>query len=226
MNTTELYDLFRSDVVDVAKPYLWSDEEVYGYMDRAHVMFARLSGGIADVRTEEVVTVAISAGEAYSNIHPSILTVREARLVSTGRPLSILNLNDPPSSFDDDFGRLYHSARARSPGPVRGMVVGEEYNVVRWVFVPEQDDEAQLSVYRLPLTQITGPGQDFEIRREHHDSLLYWMKHLAYSKQDAETFDRGKADENEARFRAYCVQARAEWERYKHKPRTIAYGGL
>ena len=52
------------------------------------------------------------------------------------------------------------------------------------------------------------------------------MKHLAFSKQDAETFDRGKADECEGRFRAYCHAALKEQERARRNSGTVVYGGL
>lgn len=225
MNTTELYEAFRSDVVDIERPYLWSDAEVYGYMDDAQIMFCRLGVGIADVTTEEVTSVPITAGEEYSPLHPSILTIRQARLSSTGREIALKNLLDAGTA-GDDYGTVFTTANEHRPGPVRGMVIGEQYDLCRWVGVPETDDIAKIAVYRLPLEAIVGDGQELEIRREHHRALLYWMKHLAYGKQDAETFDRAKASENETKFVAYCDKAKAEWERYKHKPRAIKYGGI
>lgn len=224
MNTTELYDLFRQDVVDIEQPYLWSDAEVFHYMDEAQIAFCRFSVGIPDVSTEEIVRVPIAAGEEFADLHPSILQIRKVELASTRREIALRNLLDPTTAADD-YG-IFTPASEHRPGPVRGMVIGEEYDKCRWVSVPTEGDEAVLAVYRLPLRAIVGEGQEFEIRREHHHSLLYWMKHLAYSKQDAETFDRAKAVENEQRFRAYCEQAKAEWERYKHKPRSIQYGGI
>lgn len=225
MNTTELYDAFRSDVVDLERPYLWSYTEVFGYMDEAQIMFCRLAGGIPDVTTDEVVKVPVTAGEEYSPLHPSILHIRQAHLVSTGRELGLKNLLDAKTA-GDDYGMVFQAVNEHRPGPVRGMVIGEQYDLCRWVSVPEVDDEVKVSVYRLPLAQIIGEGQELEIRREHHRALLYWMKHLGYSKQDAETFDRAKAKENEDKFIAYCEKAKAEWERYKHKPRAIKYGGI
>lgn len=225
MNTTGLYDLFRADVVDTVQPYLWSDDEVFRYMDEAQIMFCRLGFGIADVTTPEVVRVPVTAGEEYADLHPSILTIRQARLASTGREIAIRNLLDAATA-GDDYGIFVRTVEHR-PGPVRGVVIGEEQDKCRWVSIPEVDDEVILSVYRLPLAEITGDTeQEFEIRREHHMSLMLWMKHLAYLKQDAETFDRAKSKENEERFIAYCDKAKAEWSRYMHKPRSIKYGGI
>ena len=64
-----------------------------------------------------------------------------------------------------------------------------------------------------------------EIDEQHHLHLLDGMKRLAYRKEDAETYDRGRADQFDAAFYAYCDQAKAERERREHKYRTIPYGG-
>lgn len=225
MNTSDLYKLFRQDVVDLEAPYLWSDLEVFTYMDDAQLMFARYGVGIGDVTTTNVVRVPVAAGEEFACIHESILTIRKAELASTNRPLAIMNLLEGPH-YDTDYGMIFNGSTEHLPGPVRGIVVGEEYNKVRWVSVPEQNDEVVLSVYRLPINQITNKNQEFEIRREHHYCLLDWMKARAYAKQDAETFDRTKSAQHEQRFMDYCEKAKAEWERYKHKPREIQYGGI
>ena len=52
------------------------------------------------------------------------------------------------------------------------------------------------------------------------------MKAQAYSKQDAETYNKAKADEEAAKFVAYCEQAKREKEKYKHKVRVVRYGGI
>jgi hypothetical protein len=89
------------------------------------------------------------------------------------------------------------------------------------------DLTVDLSVFRLPLASITDVGdQTFEVPAEHHRHLMLWMKHLAYSKQDAEAFNRTKAEEFEKRFYAYCAQVQEEERRKAFKVRTVAYGGI
>jgi hypothetical protein len=222
----ELYDLFRSDVVDVELPYLWSDVEVYLYMDDAYKMFVRLMGGVAD-NTSAITQVPIVTGEPTADLDYRILKHRGARLASNNRPLDLVNLQDGPVVPSSDYGILYFSGADRQNGPVRFMVIGEQDDVVRWVQVPIEDDTALLSIYRLPLNDITGPTDVFtDVRPHHHIHLLKWMRHLAYSKQDAETFDRAKSDENKEDFFEYCSIAKAEWERQKSKTRVVGYGGL
>jgi hypothetical protein len=222
----DLYDLFRSDVVDVELPYLWSDTEIFAYMDDAYKMFVRLLGGIAD-NTSDITQVPIVTGEATAALDYRILKHRGVRLQSTNRPIDLINLQDGPVAPASDYGAIWAAGTDDQPGPVRFMVIGEQDDVARWVQVPVEDDVALLTIYRLPLVDITDAGSTFDdVRPHHHFHLLKWMRHLAYGKQDAETFNRAKSKENEDAFKAYCEQARREWERQKSKTRVVAYGGI
>jgi hypothetical protein len=111
------------------------------------------------------------------------------------------------------------------------MVIGEERGKCRWAQVPLVDDTALLNVFRLPVETIefacTPESFEFDgVGEEHHSSFVLWMAHKAYSKADADTFDRGRSHAFGAAFTAYCAAAKAEWERYKHKTRVVSYGGL
>lgn len=228
MNSGQLYDLFRSDVVDVERPYLWSDTEVFGYMADAYRMFARLTGGISDA-TSDATLVPITAGEPFSDVSPLILRFRSAQLESSGRDIKIINREDLDTMFRDDYGVQRRVTLDSTTGPVLYMVIGMERNKVRWLRVPEVDDNARLLIYRLPLRNVTEGDMDFEfseIGEEHVEHLLLWMKARAYGKQDAETFDRARRDEMKNAFESYCFDVKQEWERYKHKTRIVAYGGL
>lgn len=232
MNSGDLYDLFRSDVVDTARPYLWTDTEVFAYMNDAYRQFVRLTGGIPDA-TSDVTAVTVTAGDAYSEVSSKILRFRQAYLESTGHEITIVNQEDVGNLSRVDYGTSRVSIHDLTPGPIRYMVIGLQRNqnagLVRWVQVPMIDDVVRLSVYRLPMDTIEEGNETFEfleIGEEHIEWLMLWMKARAYGKQDAETFDRGKRDLYSKEFSAYCRNAKAEWERYKHKPRAVVYGGL
>ena len=60
----------------------------------------------------------------------------------------------------------------------------------------------------------------------HHTHLLLWARSRAYLKQDADTFDKGRADDFEARFRTYCDEVVREQSRLRRSSGTVAYGGL
>lgn len=229
MNAQELYDQFRSDMSDVSSPYFWSDTDVFRYMDDAYKMFVRLMGGIADF-TSDFTRVDITAGEATATMDKRILRVMNATKVSSGGKIEIINETDLPMIRDNDYGRVRPSYNDNTPGIVRYMIIGAQRGVVKWVQVPEVDDVAQLSVYRLPATKITSNTDlefDFdEIGEEHVTHLGLWMRSKGYAKADADTFNGPLAEKFEKDFRAYCALAKAEWDRYKHKNREVVYGGL
>lgn len=228
MDIDTLITTFRSEVDDVAEPHLWTDTDVYGYIDETQKMFCRLAVGISD-STSELTNVTFSAGDEYATYDPRILRLRMARLASDYRSLRIMNFEDFVEGgvgADDDYG-LYTAQPTLDlrAGPVTILITNMTENAVRLVKIPEADDAILLTVYRMPLEDITESSTALEVDPKHHRSLLYGMKSLAYQKEDAETFDKARAAENETRFRMYCEQVKDEIARREHKVRVVAYGG-
>lgn len=227
MNSTELLELFRADINDAVKPYLWTDEEIYAYMGDAYMQFWRLVGGIGDMTSDEASLVVAAQGEEFSDLHPSLLTIREAHRVVDSRRMTVTNAEQlPVMTSDSDYGNTRSLLLDQTTGAPGVAVIGLERGKVRWCPIPDQNYDVRLLVYRLPLEGISGEDQELsELDVMHHIHLMKWMRAMAYQKQDAETFDRAKAAEAEAQFRAYCAQAKREWDRYRHKPSFTAYGG-
>lgn len=227
MNSTTLGDLFRADTTDNVTPYLWTDVEMYAYMNDAYYMFVRRTGGIPDYYNDKVCLVTAKKDVETSKLHPKILFVRTASLEPKGETVKVINLQDEPWLQDEDYNLVRQMSVSKTVGKVRYLVIGIQDDIAKWVNIPDVDYQVRLAVERLPLDDITGPGQDFEdVKDHHHMYFLCWMKHLAYSKQDADTFNKVKADEESAKFLAYCASARQEKEQYKHKVRVVRYGGL
>ena len=228
MNVQELYDQFRSDMVDEALPYFWSDADVFRYMDDAYKTFVRLVGGIADF-TSDYSRIDISAGEATSEMSKLVLRTMDAFRMSDMGKIRVINETDLTFTRDNDYGMIRPVYLDTTPGQVRYMIIGAQRGLVKWVQVPEADDTAQLYIYRLPSTKVDGSDMSFEfdeIGEEHVPYLGLWMRHKAYAKADADTFNGPLSDKFKDDFEAYCSKAKAEWERYKHKNREVAYGGL
>lgn len=226
MNSTKLYNLFRNDVTDTVKPYLWSDPEVFTYMGDAYDMFVRLTGGIPDF-TSPVTQLVAKEGVATTKVSEKILRFVHAWRVADMRELAIINSTDLGRTFASDYGSWNPQRLTADEGPITSMLIGMERNKVRWLKVPASDQAVQLHVYRLPLERITDFDQELEeVDEIHHLHLLKWMKSLAYRKQDAETLDVGTADQNELLFRNYCFEAKAEFARRDHKTRIVQYNGL
>lgn len=218
MNSTEALDIFREEMNDVEVPPLWSDGLLYRYLDDAQKMFCRLTEGIEDSSTAGICRITVEEGTDWYPISTKILKVREAVDTSTGRSFDIVNMEKASLQGVRFDGK---------PGALKLFVTGLEKSKLRAWPMPNAGATVELRVFRLPLEDITDVGdQEFEIDEQHHMALLLWVKHRAYGKEDAEAFDRRKSDDFEARFRAYCSEARKEQERARRSTGTVVYGGL
>jgi hypothetical protein len=213
MRASVLLNLFRQRAFDTVEPYLWSDAEVYGYLDQAQRDFVRLSGGIRDSRNPDCY-ITTAPEEPYIDISESILKIVRARRTDTGAPIDVISGSHP-----DALSTPY-------AGCLRAIVVGEDEHAVRCVNIPEEEIEIQLTVQRLPLKHLT-LGTDFlEVREEHAYWLLEGALALAYRKQDADGADEAKADKFQAIFEMNAAKAFLENKRRHGAARTVAYGGI
>ena len=226
MDTTGLYDRFRGRIKDTKAPYFWTEDEVFEYMDLAYRKFVRLIGGISDF-TSEATQVDIIAGEASGVLHPSVLRVLTAQRQSDNGDITIINYTDLTLPNVGDYGKVTSMRLDNTVGVVHKGVIGMQKGLVRWIYVPVADDTALLTIKRLPLNRLTDFDQEIsEVEEDHHLALIDGMFAEALLKQDADTFDLGKSENFEAKFRAYADSVRAELERYEFKPRVVQYGGL
>lgn len=222
METGDLYDLFRKQVQDRAQPYLFDAVEVYQYLDDAQKMFVRLTGGISDMSTRSVTDIAVVSGQPTSKHSKLILRIRSARLITAQRELDIISEADLGTKMVQDYGWVPGTfLDDEDEGDVVAAIIGLEDKKLRWFRVPETDDTCRMHVYRLPLDTVEDDSCDLEIDEQHHIALIMHMKYLAYSKEDAETYDKNLAERNKEAFRAYCDEAKAELERVRYKPRVI-----
>lgn len=218
MNTEEFVSFFRYDMADTAQPPMWTDDEIYRYLNDAQKLFCRRTGGLGDA-SSSFTTLAVAINEANTDLDPSVLKIRDAYRVSDGRPIEVINY--------EDFSRLGLRFDGSS-GPVSYLIIGMEPHKAKFYPIPNTADSVQLIVDRLPTEDITADSapQEFEIDQQHVEGLMYRVKEMAYLKQDAETFNKSKAEEFGVMFMRYCDDARKEKDRAKHKTRVVKYGGI
>jgi hypothetical protein len=218
VNSSDLLDLFRSEMADMATPPLWTDVEVFGYMNDAQKMHCRRTEGISDATTVAVSRIEVLPNTDWVTLHAAILKIRSALRTDTGRPIEIVNQEDMLKRG------WYFDGRT---GPISALVIGAQAHKARVYPKSNETVSVDLNVFRLPLVNITDAGdQEFEVDEEHHRHLLLWCKHLAYSKQDAETIDKIKSAEFKAAAEAYWAQVKEEERRKRFKVRVVQYGGI
>ena len=115
MTPGDLLTLFRSEVSDIASPYLWSDDEFFGYADDAQKQYARLTWGLIDSSTPAITEIPLVAGTNTYDLSPLVLAVRAARVATTGRGLDIVNQEDMP------VRRMYFDG---TPGVPQALILG------------------------------------------------------------------------------------------------------
>ena len=236
MELQDLIEEFRRQVSDEDQPYLWSDPEVLDYAIDAQDTLVRRTGGLADVTVAaadigspqtRLQDLALVASSPYSLISPYVLRIRSGRLLTAARDIIVGQESDMQKVMVEDYGWSVGAAfDDAETGDVRHGVLGVRENYVRWVKVPAATDTCRLHVFRLPYPRIAAQEDDLEVQAQHHRALLLHMKHLAYSKQDAEARDDKQAATNETMFAQYCATARQEIDRVRYRPRVVQYGGL
>ena len=211
MDATELHDLFRIEMHDVEEPYFFESASIYTYINDAQSWFCRLTEGIEDARST---ILALTPGVEWYSTPKSMLKLRAAYRLASGRAVDIVNQEQAHG-----HGVCFNGAT----GPLRALVAGAEKNKLRAWPVPNQIENVQLEIFRLP--KPVGEGDSLEIDDQHHLPLLLWVKHLAYGNADSEIFDRRKSEEFESKFQSYCAKARAEQTRSRRQVGVTQYGG-
>lgn len=215
MNVTQLLSLFRRDMRDDAPAHnLWSDDEIYSYMDEAQKMFCRLTDGIHD-SVSSITSLAIEAGDTFVPYSKKILHIKRAYLDSDKQEIKIVNDSE-----------LSPTDLSQAAGKVRALVVGMDAANLRMLPETLDDDVIKLSVTRIPLIDINAEtvaagSVELEIEEVHHRALLWWMFNLAHQKHDAETYDKSRSGDFEDRFRQYCISATTEKNRRHRVMRTV-----
>lgn len=209
MTPAALLSRFRLEVRDEVAPYLWSDAEIYAYMDQAQKDFCRYTGGLADTYT-----VSLVASTATYSVSPRITKIEYVSRTSDDVEVAIINIGDVASG---DY------ALNTDEGTVEAILTDVGADEIRCIPVPSASDTLSMIIKRMPLTDIDAGGDTLEIAEHHQTHLIPGMAYYAYRKQDAETFDRERSDQYHGTFLTYCDQAKRERERREHKPRGVVF---
>jgi hypothetical protein len=194
MNLSEIIIAAQNQADEVLdKPdLLWTEAEWTEYANDAENE-ACIRANILIDKTSALATIAVISGTATYSIDEKILLIKRAKLLSGTEPLvktSRRVLDATYSNWEVDTGTV------RSWLP-------DDTNKITLYKSPIASDTLSLMISRLPLEAmlladklIVSP----EIDTQYHLGLIDWMLHRAYSKQDSQTLDLGKAKEHLARF--------------------------
>lgn len=236
MTPEEVVELFRLDVDDTDEDDpLWSTLEVYNYLDEAQKQFARKTDYFSDASTAEIVQTAVTADDPWVTLDPRITKIRAAQLTVNNRkvtPVTFAQMEDQPNTIDTygspfNFSNSYNWQSA--VGTPSFLITDMEKNKGRLASIPQTDDTLNLQVYRLPLKDITEDSASFEITEtEYQRGLIIYMKYLAYSKNDVDTFEQDLADRAFGQARDFHLDVKRDMKRQRYSSHvgTVRYGGL
>lgn len=223
-----LMEVLRGDLQDKVVPFFWEDEELIRYLDEAQFEFCEAGYPIIDSRTDSICRIAYNEGTFEVELHESIMEILEAwREDSAGQrtPLEVATQENYLSLYpqgNDDYG-LNGSAShmLNKPKRVTAIFVDYEEDWIRFNGLADQDDILVLRVSRRPAKHFEEPEDKIEIRRHYEPALFAWAKHLAWGKQDGETFDEKASMREKDKFDELAFKAHVAFERKHHPPGTV-----
>lgn len=231
MTPAELLDRFRAEVADLNlsgdADCLWSDEEIYDYMDDAQKQFARETRCFVDSESAALTTVAVTANDPWVPLNPRIIRILDAHLVTPRRDMRLIKKADVSRYWTScDYGNYGLSNWRYATGTPHAIITDMMAGKGRLLPIPLENDTIQFTVERLPLKDVTEESAALEVtERQHQLILIHWMKHRAYDKQDADTYDSVKSSSFAAQFRERCREIHNELGRLRRPAGTVRYGG-
>ena len=223
MNFTQLRDMARLFLDDTrSEKYLWSDSELGTFINQALREAAIRSRSIADSTTPDCSTINLSTSVSDYPLHESVFFVD--RVYDSGQKKNLIkttakNLDNGSDDWPFHTGSPTHYI-------LDANHFQEDYETysIRVYPIPISNSVLNLTVYRSQLAELSGVDEP-EIPKHNHLSLLHWVLHLAYMKQDADTFNAEKAiqfgNRFEQAFGQYQDARQLEWRR-KHVPLRVA----
>jgi len=225
MNLGELRNAARLRLDDAIEPYLWSDDELNGYINEAvneACLRARLN---TDSTTPEVTEIAVIAGTSSYDVHSSVFFIERVYMETLKRVLHKTSFHDLDAE-DDQWQTHTGNPTHYSMDLDHYADYGDLYNKLTLYPIPEADDTIKLIVYRLPLSPMNSDSEFPEIPVPHHPYLVDWVCAQAYQKADADSEQLNRAARFDqiftSRFGPRPEARRLEWRRKQRPKRVIS----
>lgn len=194
MTLEDLIRRFRVLSNDTAQPYFWADVDITDWLDDAQAQACIRGRLLRDDFRESVCAIALTPGKATYKLHPKLYEIISIRLVpASGRAR-------PVSLKSREWLDANHRDWCDCQRPVVTAI--QDDTSIRVVGKVEAGDTLQMEVYRLPLLSLADSDTP-EIHEAHHEHLIQWALHKAFSVPDADAFDPTRAKMAEDAFTRY-----------------------
>ncbi len=200
MTLAELIRRFRvlsRDTVD--KPYLFSKEDITMWLNDAAREAAIRARLIRDSVTAGVAKIDYTLDKQVYELHPSVFEIIAIRRWrpdgKRGHPIYLRSpewMDRNVCHWRTDPLRYRHDNFAIQNDRTIELVTEYEAGDVIW-----------LDCYRTPLGPMRGDGDEPEFHEMHHEYLVQWALHRAFSVPDADMFDSERSKDAEKEFTKY-----------------------
>lgn len=197
MNLAELIQQFRIDAFDLEQPYLFSDDEVTRWLNAAEKEAAIRGRLIHEAVNPLVCTIEVLPNVSVYPLHEAVYEIEYICLFDAPMPSRAHELC---KTSQEELSHRWHDWRTRTGRP--DYVIQHDTSI-RLSPTPINSGSILLEGYRTPLAPMTLETDKPEINTAHHEHLVLWAIHKAFSTPDGETFDPTKADKAEEAFTAY-----------------------
>lgn len=189
MQVKDILDTARYDYLDdvEAARFEWDDSSMLRKINEAQRQACSRANLIYEDTLTEHSRITLVAGQASYALSPKVTVIEN--VIFDGNVLEKKTpheLDRSQPTWRTDTGMLdktvYYTVRGRN---------------IRFSRVPDASDAGQyvsLEVYRLPDADIVSTSEEPEIPEEHHLDLIYYVLHLCYKKQDADTYNQERSD--------------------------------
>lgn len=195
MTLEELIRRFRVLAMDKAQPYLFADEDVIDWLNDAQRQACIRGRLLREDANPAVCEIALTPGQRTYPLHKSVYEIINARIVPVSgrsRPVFLASrewMDENMPDWRDEQGQAEFAI--------------QDDTSIRVVGVITTGDKLVIECYRTPLKVLANDVDKPEIHEAHHEHLIQWALHKAFSVVDADTFDPQRSDRSEAAFTNY-----------------------
>ena len=191
MNLADLIRRFRALAGDTKAPQFWKDADITDWLNDAQAQACVRGRLLSEDANPAICEVAVTAGLHPYKLHPTVYELVHTGFrpaAPGGRPCKFtlvsrewLDANYPDWRDADDWQHTRDGTR----------YLVQNDTTVRIVPTPGEDGTLTIEAYRLPLKKLSADNDAAspEIHVAHHEHLIQWALHKAFSVPDSEAFD-------------------------------------
>ena len=195
MTLEDLIRRFRVAARDTVEPFLFPTEDVTDWLNDAQDQACIRARLIREDELEAVCRIALTPGTHTYALHPLVYEIISLWI----KPVSG---RKRPVTLRSREWLNHHMPEWRDCTRPAEIAIQDD-TTVRIVGAVEAGNMLELECYRLPLRPMANDTDKPEIHRAHHQHLIDWALHKAFSVVDAETFDPKRAELSESAFTHY-----------------------